>query len=51
MAERLTAAEKRCCHMSQWAPGANGTLASWRKEYREIPASEHCRDCPLKKSG
>lgn len=50
MTERLTKAEQRCCHMSQWAPGANGTLASWRKELRETAASECCRDCPLKKS-
>lgn len=45
--ERLTLAEKLCCHMSQWAPSPTQILSEWRREFREIERTEHCRDCPV----
>jgi hypothetical protein len=45
MSENLTEAERKCCHMGQF--GLDGSsLESWRDEFRSIPQSEHCRDCP-----
>lgn len=46
MMARLTTAERACCHMGQF--GVDGSsLTAWRVEFRGIPESEHCRDCPL----
>ena len=47
MPEKLTKAERHCCHMNQWEQQPFGALEAWRKEFREIERSEHCRDCPM----
>jgi hypothetical protein len=51
MNESLTRSEWRCCHMSaQQFDYTATTLEQWRREFREIPQSEHCRDCPAIRS-
>lgn len=43
----LTQTEQRCCHMRDalidWRDGA---VDQWREEFRSLPRSEKCRDCP-----
>lgn len=45
---KLTTPEKRCCHMSgvtfDWRTNA---IEKWQREFREIPRTEHCADCPV----
>jgi hypothetical protein len=48
MADNLTAAELRCCHMrAQEFDYSTTTIEQWRAEFRGIARSEHCRDCPV----
>lgn len=45
MTERLTQAERQCCHMSQWFIGS---LRQWREEFANLPHDERCGDCPVR---
>lgn len=49
MSEQLTKREQKCCHLGAW--GLDGqSLSAWRKEFKAIPTSEHCKDCPARVS-
>jgi hypothetical protein len=48
MTDRLTTVEQCCCHMrAQEFDYSTATIQQWRNEFKSIPRSEHCRDCPM----